>query len=159
MLRDQDIQSYDNLQAIHSDTFSSLLKKRQDTTNTLLDEIISIKNNIKKLIKNKDSVMNSIAEDEKSYLTDTINDLTNSFEELDSLITNLQSITNDYDFELNKYISMINDPKGNLNNNETKELLSQEDNIITCPNCSISFTYDKITEKCPSCGSILNPSW
>jgi len=155
MSRDQDILSYDSLQAIHSGTFSSLLKKRQDTTNNLLDEITLIKSNIKKLIKNKDIVMNSISQDEKSYLTNTIKDLTNSFEEIDTLITNLQSITNDYDFQLNKYISMINDPKSSLNNIETKELLSQEDNIFKCPNCSISFTCDTTTKKCPSCSTTI----
>ncbi len=159
MSRDQDILSYDSLQAIHSGTFSSLLKKRQETINNLLNEITFIKNNIKKLIKNKDIVMNSISQDEKSYLTKTIKDLTSSFEELDTFITSLQSITNDYDLELNKYLTMINDPNNNLDNNETKEFLSQEDNVFVCPNCSISFTYDITTEKCPSCGSILNPSW
>ncbi|MCM1989795.1 hypothetical protein [Oceanirhabdus seepicola] len=156
MSKNQDILSYDSLQAIHSSTFSSLSKRRQDTTNNLLDEITSIKNNIKKLIKNKDIVMNSISEDEKSYLTNTIEDLTNSFQELDTLVTSLQSITNDYDFELNKYISMINDPNGNLDNTATKELLSQEDNVFKCPNCSISFTYDSNTKKCPSCNTTLN---
>ncbi|WBW98196.1 hypothetical protein [Oceanirhabdus sp. W0125-5] len=158
MSRNHDL-SYDNLQTIHCDTFSTLLKKRQDTTNHLLDEITSIKNNIKKLIKNKDIVIKSISEDERVYLTKTINDLTISFEELDKLISSLQSITNNYDVQLNKYISMINDPNGNLDHNETKELLSQEDNITVCPNCSISFTYDSKTEKCPFCGSILKPSW
>ena len=156
MLRNHDNLTYDDLQNIHSSTFSKLSKRQQDTTNDLLDEILLIKNNINKLIKRKEVILSSISEEEKIFLLDTIKDLTKSFEELDTLMTNLQSLTYDHSLELDKLISILNDPNNNLNQSETRDLLSQEDIIYLCPNCSISFTCDSQEKKCPSCGIILS---
>lgn len=146
--------TYDNIDHIHSDEIGTFLVERHKVTEGLFGEIHSIRRNLKKLISDKEAVISSLMSDERVYVTQTINELTSSFEELDSLIEKLQSITNSYDNELSKYLSLVNDT-GNIEQHESDELISHEKEVITCPHCSISFTATSNSVICPSCNRHL----
>lgn len=147
--------NYENIHEIHENNLNSYLIKKKKLNSKLLQDIDSIKLKLRNLIEKKNSILSSLCSEERDLLTSTINDLTDSFNDLDVLINHLQKTTCDYDFEVSKYLTLANSTDNSLTHEETQELLSNHVLEVSCTNCSMKFTSKDPCEVCPYCGAIL----
>lgn len=147
--------NYENIHEIHENNLNSYLIKKKKLNSKLLQDIDSIKLKLRNLIEKKNSILSSLCNEERDLLTSTINDLTDSFNDLDVLINHLQKTTCDYDFEVSKYLTLATSTDNSLTHEETQEILSNHILEVSCTNCSMKFTSKDPCEVCPYCGAIL----